>query len=157
MTKNTPEKFWARVNQSQDVTACWEWTGHCGRGGYGTAYFGGWRSAHRVAFELTYGGLPKLVCHRCDNRKCCNPNHLFGGTHKDNTQDARRKGRLKRVKILVGEQTSAAKLKEHEVLEIIATPFYKGVLQFLSKKFNISPQTVCCIRKGRIWRHLPRE
>jgi predicted XRE-type DNA-binding protein len=50
-----------------------------------------------MAWEFANGPIPKGKCvlHRCDNPSCCNPDHLFLGSHKDNTQDAIRKGRFK--------------------------------------------------------------
>lgn len=78
---------------------CWPWTGAVTGKGYGKislAYRH--RNAHRVAFELWHGPIPDglLVCHRCDNRPCCNPAHLFVGTAKDNAEDMMAKGRWKR-------------------------------------------------------------
>jgi hypothetical protein len=53
-------------------------------------------SAHRAAWIRKYGEIPMglLVCHKCDNGLCVNPDHLFLGTHKDNTQDCMNKGRM---------------------------------------------------------------
>lgn len=87
------ERFWAHVAQSE---GCWEWQASVFRTGYGQFRDGG-RSmrAHRVAWELVNGPIPEglHVCHRCDNRKCVRPDHLFLGTRSDNMQDMSAKGR----------------------------------------------------------------
>lgn len=89
--------FWGKV-ASGSPTSCWEWTGYRTPLGYGvTSLDGASIFAHRAAFRLSGGVLiPGLVImHLCDNPPCCNPAHLRQGTHKDNTQDAVRKGRMK--------------------------------------------------------------
>src|SRR3954467_3950831 len=86
------------VNQQ---TRCWEWTSTKIKYGYGRMNIGGrkfkWILAHRLSWELHFGEIPDgtLVCHRCDNPCCVNPNHLFLGTHMDNCQDKIRKGRAR--------------------------------------------------------------
>ena len=87
-------RFWARVDRSGGPTACWPWTGPVTPTGYGHVLDG----AHRVALGIHLGrrlmSRVELACHHCDNPPCCNPVHLFAATHKENTEDARRKGRL---------------------------------------------------------------
>lgn len=74
------------------VGDCVEWAGLRFRDGYGRV---GSKQAHRVAWEQTYGPIPEglFVLHRCDNRPCVNPEHLFLGTNTDNMQDMVAKGR----------------------------------------------------------------
>jgi hypothetical protein len=82
---------------------CWEWLAGKDKDGYGSFQYGGPRGeqkfekrrAHRVSFDLFCGGLPEgmLVCHRCDNPSCVNPDHLFLGSTKDNVRDRINKGR----------------------------------------------------------------
>lgn len=89
--------FWSRVNTNGGVEACWPWTGRVHQTeGYGQ--FDALNTTlitHRVAFELRVRPLlaGELVCHRCDNPPCCNPAHLFVGTHLDNNRDRHVKGR----------------------------------------------------------------
>lgn len=87
--------FWSGVKKSSK-NKCWLWQRAISKQGYGTLSrnrlpFG----AHRMAWILTNGEIPNglFVCHRCDNPPCCNPHHLFLGTHKDNMVDRQNKGK----------------------------------------------------------------
>lgn len=75
---------------------CWEWNRGRDKDGYGKFWLDGrTEQAHRVAWETFRGPIPdgKIICHHCDNPPCVNPDHLFLGTHLDNTLDAEAKGR----------------------------------------------------------------
>ena len=77
-------------------TGCWLWTASLTGPGYGQfGVKGRVELAHRVSYELHVGAIPDGLCvlHRCDVRHCVNPNHLFLGTHSDNSRDCVSKGR----------------------------------------------------------------
>jgi hypothetical protein len=91
--------LWAKI-VPQDSGSCWHWTGGRNSSGYGAKRLSvGGRHisllAHRMVWMVLNSDIPEglVVCHRCDNKLCCNPAHLFLGTHKDNTQDMIQKGR----------------------------------------------------------------
>lgn len=78
-------------------SGCIEWTGQTGNFGYGqTSYKGKTFNVHRLAWILKYGEIENglFVCHKCDNPRCINLEHLFLGTAKDNIHDAISKGRM---------------------------------------------------------------
>ncbi len=75
-----------------EETDCWEFQGALNNIGYGMirdTEHGGMRTTHRVSYEVHKGKIPDHLCvlHTCDNRKCCNPEHLWLGTHKENIHD----------------------------------------------------------------------
>lgn len=77
-------------------TRCWNWTGYKTELGYGRLRLNNKKTlAHRASYEIFVGKIPdkKLVCHKCDNPSCLNPDHLFLGTNNDNVQDRVKKGR----------------------------------------------------------------
>jgi hypothetical protein len=95
-------RFWVKVvANAPDV--CWPWTGALTHNGYGKFSIGP-RGAqrvvrsHRLVWEMVYGNVPNgmQVLHRCDNRRCCNPEHLFLGTNLDNVADKLAKNRQAR-------------------------------------------------------------
>ena len=88
------EIFWNSVNKTN---SCWLWTGPISTNGYGLFCFNSKITrAHRFSFTISKGEIPKdkIICHKCDIPLCVNPDHLWLGTHADNTADKMKKGRF---------------------------------------------------------------
>lgn len=120
--RNTPESFWARTKV---VGACLEWQGYCKPNGYGFIRWNGPHYAHRIAAWLSgliddpkgnrYGFDGTHVLHRCDNKRCCRPDHLFIGTQADNLKDASIKKRMKGAPKLSDKETQEIRKKWNEL------------------------------------------
>ena len=85
------DRFWKKVDK-KSKDECWNWLGSLNKmRGYGQIYSENYKIilAHRLSWIIHFGEIPigKLVLHKCDNKKCVNPNHLYLGTHGDNAKD----------------------------------------------------------------------
>jgi hypothetical protein len=153
-------RFWALVSISDDPDACWPYFSiDESKGGYGSAYFFGRKMiASRLALCFVhrepYDNPDWDACHSCDNPPCCNPNHLFKGTSKENIQDSMRKGRFR---IMRGEDHGNSKFSEALVREIIAqyqASSKRGVCCALAKRYSVSYSSIWRLVTGRSWTHL---
>lgn len=155
--KNTPENFWSRVACGSD-TDCWEWQGAVTSAGYGNLTWHGQHvQAHRVAYYLAKGGIAlqtgfrhegkakrykRFVLHKCDNRLCCNPAHLFLGSMRTNLLDAYRKKRKAQPR----SGHANAKLTPAQVLEIRSVYDAGGVRQVdLAKQYGVSQRVISLV------------
>jgi hypothetical protein len=148
-------RFWSKVDRS-DPHGCWPWMASVNKKGYGQFMNSDTRRpqrANRVAYELMCGPIPDgmMVCHRCDNPRCCNPAHLFLGTAFENTNDMVLKGRAKGAR---GAKHHSTKLTAEDVHQIRAAV---GDHKDIAAKFNISRSYVWNIKAGRKWAHLPMK
>lgn len=143
-------RFWSHVLKGA-AGECWAWRGRLNYSGYGITGIGGRRNAraHRVAYELARGEIPPglVVCHRCDNPKCCNPAHLFLGTQADNNRDRHAKGRSKNLDR--GELHPKAKLSGAQVNEMRRLRGEGWTQQKLADRFGVSRGNVSKIVNGR--------
>ena len=125
---------------------CWEWKGTILKSGYGEMSIKNRKMlVHRLSYTLYYGTIPNglFVCHRCDNRKCLNPAHLFLGTNKDNVDDMVSKGRQAR-----GTRQGNSKLSDSEVLAI-----YKDTRsqRAIAIAYGVCQKHVSYIKSGKQW------
>jgi hypothetical protein len=141
--------FFNKVIQKE---GCWGWIGGLDKNGYPYIYGGkGPYKAHRLSYEIHKGLIPEKmrVCHKCDNPTCTNPEHLFLGTSKENTQDSISKGRF-----IKGEKVHCSKLKEDEVKEIKKMLDLGVTCAYLSRKYKVHYMTIKCIEKNKTWKYI---
>lgn len=145
------ERFWDKVDLKDDKE-CWEWKRATQSKKYGSVGIGNGKTAlaHRVAFMLSNGEIPPGLCvlHKCDNRKCVNPTHLFLGTIQDNNRDMHNKGRHAK-----GEKNGRSKLTTDDVNRIRCLHNEKGYsCSRLSKLYDVSSSNISGITKEKYWK-----
>lgn len=161
MVKYTPEQiktFWAKVSGTDNDEQCWEWNAALSGSGYGKLTINQRPvTAHRFAWELVNGKIPDglFACHKCDNRKCVNPNHLFLGTQKDNMRDMTNKGR-RAVGAKVsspGERNPNRKLNLIQVEEI-RHKYAQGGTTYkkLAREYHVCKSMIGYIISGTNWK-----
>ena len=131
-----------------------EWARGRQASGYGYLWYQGVKwLAHRLSWKLAYGEIPEgmIVCHKCDNRVCINPEHLFVGTYSDNANDMVAKGRDPDRR---GEKGPRVKLSEAQAIEIMASA---EPVKLLASRYGVSRGTISQIKSGARWGHLEGE
>lgn len=148
-------RFWSKVELTSNPDKCWNWLAFKHRG-YGKFAVTSSRTpviATRIAYFITNNIDPfgKAVLHRCDNPSCVNPNHLFLGTNKDNTDDMFKKGRANPPK---GTTHWGSKVSEKMVIEI-RKKYHNGVTQNeLHLKYKIDQAQISRIIHHKAWKHI---
>lgn len=146
------QRFWSRVQKGD---GCWIWTGSYSVRGYGAFTWklnGRWHTmnAHRAAWIIVNGPIQKglFVCHKCDNRKCVRPDHLFVGTAKDNSADMVAKGRSRH------SDAHATKLTSDAVLQIVKLASEGKRNKDIARMFSITEDMIGAILRRKVWRYL---
>lgn len=153
------ESFWSKVNKDGSIPLhmphlgkCWEWTAGKQYKGYGQFVFNRKiQSVHRISWILAFGSIHEnlLVLHKCDNRACVNPEHLFLGTNQDNIDDMVAKNRQARPR---GEKYGGHKLTNEEVIAIRKEYEDDGISQAkLGIKYNVTSANIWYVVNYKTW------
>ena len=138
-----PWEYYCRKVAIQHPSKCWNWMQSCGGLGYGNWALGGIQGAHRATYRLFYGEPSGMILHKCGNRKCCNPNHLYNGTSQQNRRDAEVHGTAP-----LGSRHGQSKLTEAQVLAIRAD---SRLHRIIASEYGVSRPTVSTIKSAKAW------
>lgn len=133
---------------------CWEWVGHKNKQGYGslTVYNETYRATH-ISYINFKGPIPEgmIICHSCDNPSCVNPEHLWAGTYKDNSQDRDVKKRNQDTR---GEKNPLSRLKEEDILEIRRMSKNGWLGTEIAHFYQMHPNHIRDIILKKSWKHI---
>lgn len=152
--KEDIDKFKEKVRVQHN--GCHEWTARLSPKGYGqfkTSSYKSWQ-AHRWIYHYFNPDTPihLYILHKCDNRKCVNPDHLYAGTQQNNMDDMYERGRNFHVR---GESAGTTYLTEKQVSNIKGLHAIGLQSKLLAKIFNSKRTTIWSIVKGKVWGHVP--
>ena len=139
---------------------CWNWTGCTQGNGYARVTFRlTTMGAHRLAYMAFKGPIAHGldVCHRCDNRKCVNPDHLFLGTRKENMEDCVKKGRNAKgamIRARRGEKSAFSKLITQQVIDIRMLAENGASSAYLAASYGVSVDNIRRILRRDTWSHI---
>lgn len=139
-------RFWKKVAIGS-TKECWPWLASYGYRNYGKFKMNNtYVTAHRVAYELHYGPFDhtKFVCHTCDNPSCCNPHHLFLGTHKENMRDKVAKDRQAK-----GECCKTSKLSKDQINDLRELYLLGSSIKRLCRIFDLERHLVSRAIRGK--------
>lgn len=152
--KTYDQRFWEKVDIGEP-DECWPWKAGVDGHGYGVFVgIGPRKLAHRVAFELTNGATDLLVLHKCDNPSCCNPAHLFAGSHQDNMDDMFAKGRQRGGYFETGENHVGHRLTEVLVKQMRREHAAGRTYAELADDYGYGYSTIRNAVLGITWRHV---
>jgi hypothetical protein len=155
--------FMEKVEQIS-VGNCWLWKGALSSNGYGSYWLGPrgkrkWYTAHKASWILhkgpVTGGLN--VLHRCDNRACVNPSHLFLGTQSENIKDMVSKKRGNYENRARGTLNKASKLKDSDIPKILEEYTLGENKSALSRKYGVTRRAIHLIIENLTWKHVTRS
>jgi len=144
-------------------SGCWIFMGATNDFGYGVVGAGGRGvsndRAHRITYKHFKGEIPNgmFVCHSCDVPSCCNPEHLFLGTPKDNVDDMvkkKRNSKPPRNPHIVGSVHSLAKLNESQVVEMRRLYACGKTQQSLAEIYGVARQTISKVVNNKRFAHV---
>ena len=162
--KDVYDRIMSKIDKSGD---CWVWTGGTGNSGYGRMRINKkLYSPHRLMWEIYNKKLilnNMEICHKCDNRLCINPEHLFMGTHRDNMKDCSKKRRVHGIldefgksidngyRFKIGNIPIGRKLAKEDIINILNYLKNGYTQREIGEMYNVSHTTILDIKRGKCY------
>jgi hypothetical protein len=168
LPQDVVNRFWSKVIVTSNIPKnhynltepCWEWIGaDNGKQGYGHFMLNRkFIRAHRISYEYFNGPIPDklMICHKCDNPSCVNPEHLYPGTSKDNQNDCVKSNRKQDVK---GSKHGMATTDEDTIIEILSKVFYGQITNVseIENRYKITRDVIYQITTRQSWTHVTKD
>lgn len=155
-TKEELKKVILENIEKDPITGCWNWKRTLNSSGYPNIRVKGKTVSVARVMAWIFKGFPLgsklMIRHKCDNRKCVNPDHLEWGTNQDNMNDMKQRGRSPNNR---GSRNPHSKLKEEDVM-MIRELFRRGEsIKDLAFQYRVTRTAISDVIHGKVWKHLP--